>query len=228
MTEAALREKVVAQARSWLGRNEADGSHKEIIDIYNTIRPLPRGYKLTYKDKWCAGNVSAVAQACELTEIIFPECSCSRMIALFQKAGRWMENDAYVPSPADILFYGWADSGKGDYTGAPDHVGIVESCDGKTITVIEGNYCDSVKRREIAVNARYIRGFGLPDYAGMAASLGFPDVDPDAYFADAVDCVSANGIMQGFPDGTFHPEEPVNRGQLAVVVQRLIQKFGID
>ena len=42
------------------------------------------------------------------------------------------------------------------------------ACDGKTITVIEGNKSDAVGYREIAVNGRYIRGFGLPDYAGKA------------------------------------------------------------
>ena len=27
---------VIAQAKAWLGCNEADGSHKQIIDEYNT------------------------------------------------------------------------------------------------------------------------------------------------------------------------------------------------
>ena len=36
------------------------------------------------------------------------------------------------------------------------------------ITVIEGNYHDAVKRRPIPINARYIRGYGCPDYASLA------------------------------------------------------------
>ena len=32
------------------------------------------------------------------------------------------------------------------------------------ITVIEGNYNSCVGRREIAVNAKYIRGYGVPKY----------------------------------------------------------------
>ena len=46
MTEHEVRVLVCAQARSWLGRKEADGSHREIIDVYNTIRPLPRGVRM--------------------------------------------------------------------------------------------------------------------------------------------------------------------------------------
>ena len=47
-------------------------------------------------------------------------------------------------------------------------MGIVESCDGKTITVIEGNKNDAVGERQIAINGKYIRGFGLPNYASKA------------------------------------------------------------
>ena len=92
------------------------------------------------------------------------ECSCGRMIELLQKKGIWEENDAYIPKAGDILFYDWQDSGKGDNTGWPDHVGIVESVENGHITVIEGNLNNTVGRREIAVNARYIRGYGVPEY----------------------------------------------------------------
>ena len=81
-----------------------------------------------------------------------------------QKKGIWEENDAYIPKAGDILFYDWQDSGKGDNTGWPDHVGIVESVENGHITVIEGNLNNTVGRREIAVNARYIRGYGVPEY----------------------------------------------------------------
>ena len=79
MTENELRARVCAQARLWLGRKEADGSHREIIDVYNQIVPLPRGYRLRYDDPWCAGFVSAVAQELGLTAWIFPECGCGPM-----------------------------------------------------------------------------------------------------------------------------------------------------
>ena len=75
MTEKELRRQVAAQAESWLGHGEADGTHREIIDIYNRIRPLPRGVRLGYGDPWCAAFVSAVGAALGLTDTILPECS---------------------------------------------------------------------------------------------------------------------------------------------------------
>lgn len=158
------RMKVVEQARSWLGCNEADSSHKQIIDIYNTQNPLPRGYRVQYTDAWCATFVSAIAIKLKYTRIIPTECSCDFMIRAFQSIGCWVEDDSYVPAAGDVIFYDWQDDGVGDNTGSSDHVGVVESCNGKTITVIEGNKNDAVERRAIAVNGRYIRGFGVPRY----------------------------------------------------------------
>ena len=155
---------VVAQAQAWLGKNEKDGSHKEIIDIYNANKPLARGYKVTYKDAWCATFVSAIAIQLGYTDIIPTECSCTRMIELLKAIGAFVEDDAYVPKVGDILFYCWSDNGSGDNKSAPDHVGIVEKIEGDTIHVIEGNYDDAVKRRTIKVNGRYIRGYGVPKY----------------------------------------------------------------
>ena len=168
MTEKELRANVVSIAQSYIGCKESDGSHKKIIDLYNSHKPLARGYPVKYTDAWCSTFASAVAIKAGLTDIIPTECGCEKHIALFKALGRWQENDAYVPSPADYIFYDWQDTGAGDCTGAADHVGIVEKVTGNTITVIEGNYSNAVKRRTLAVNGRYIRGYGVPDYASKA------------------------------------------------------------
>ena len=174
MTETQLREKVVATAKAWIGYNEADGSHRKIVDVYNSHRPLARGYALKYTDAWCAGFVSAVAIKLCLTDIMPTEVGVGNMIDLYRRLGRWKEQDSYVPSPGDVIMYAWGDSGAGDCQSGASHVGIVASCDGKTITVIEGNKANAVGYREIAVNGRYIRGFGLPDYASKATETDTP------------------------------------------------------
>lgn len=160
MTETELRNLLVETAKGWLGRNEKDGSHREIIDLYNSHTPLARGYKIPYTGAWCATFVSACAIAAGLTDIIPTEVSCGRQIALFQKLGRWVEEDAYIPKPGDVLYYDWDDDGKGDTTGWPEHVGIVAECDGEVIRVIEGNYKDAVGIRTVKVNGRYLHGCG--------------------------------------------------------------------
>ena len=162
---SCTRSKIVSLAQEWVGLNEADGSHKKIIDIYNSHTPLARGYKLKYTDAWCAGTVSALAIACNATDIIPTEVSCTKMIELAKAKGIWIEADTYNPAPGDLLLYDWGDSGNGDNQGNPDHIGIVEYVVGDTITVIEGNYQNAVGRRLIKVNGKYIRGYIVPKYA---------------------------------------------------------------
>ena len=173
---SCTREKIVAQARSWIGCKESDGSHKKIIDVYNSHTPLARGYKLKYTDAWCAGFASACAIACGATDIIPTEVGCQRQIDLFKSKGIWVEDDSYVPNPGDFIFYDWQDTGAGDNKGGSDHVGIVEKVVDGVITVIEGNYSDSVKRRTIKVNGLYIRGYGVPKYDAEAPAVQTPVV----------------------------------------------------
>jgi hypothetical protein len=161
---ARTASKIIEQAQAWIGLKESDGSHRLIIDLYNSHKPLARSYRVKYTDSWCATFISALAIKCGYTDLIPTECSCQRMIELFKAIGKWGENENRTPSPGDIIFYDWGDSGKGDNKGWADHVGIVEKVEGSTITVIEGNYSDSVKRRTISINNRYIRGYATPEY----------------------------------------------------------------
>ncbi len=187
MTENELRQSLVNAAQAWLSCREIDGSHRKIIDLYNAHKPLARGYRVQYTDAWCATFVSAAAIAANLTDIIPTECGCDRQIALFKNLERWREEDGYVPKPGDVIYYDWGDRGAGDCTGSADHVGIVTACDGKTVTVIEGNISDAVGYRKIAVNGRYIRGYGVPDYAGKAGKAVKEETTFAEAFAKAMD-----------------------------------------
>ena len=225
MTEQKLRQNIVEVMKSWLGYSEENGKFKAIIDLYNTQKPLPRGYEVKYTDEWCATTVTAAGMAAGLQEIIFGECSCSRMIALYQAAGRWEESDDYIPQPGDIIMYDWQDSGAGDNTGAADHVGIVEKVVGSTITVIEGNKGEAVARRTLAVNGRYIRGYCLPDYAGKADKENetmkvYATIDevPEAY-RPAVDKLVERGVLHGYGDGRIDVSEDLCR--MITILDRL-------
>ena len=168
MTEIELRQKVVDTASAWLGTQEGTSRHAEMLNIYNAQRPLPRGTRMLSSWPWCAAFVSTVSLQCGLRDIMPTECGCPSMIRLYQDLGRWVEDDAYVPSPADVVFYDWQDSGVGDNVGQPDHVGIVVGCTDGMATIIEGNCDNAVKLRQIAVNSRFIRGYGCPDYASKS------------------------------------------------------------
>lgn len=192
MDEKELRQYWVDTCCSYLGYNEADGSHKTIINMYNSIQPLPVNYRMSYADPWCAAYVSAMAWKCKLTDIIFPECGCDRMIALYKAAGRWQENDGYKPQIGDVVFYDRGDSGVGENTGSSDHVGVVISTSGLTIKVVEGNISNKVGYRNIIVDGKYIRGYGLPDFASLVEK----DINIPVKDTTAANVVNTDGLCE--------------------------------
>ena len=170
MKESEIRRNVAAKAASFIGVREGTAQHHAIIDGYNAHKPLARGYKVTYKDAWCATFGSYIAILLGHTDIVPTECGCGAQIEAFKAKGRWCENDAKVPEPGDYIFYDWDDNGVGDCTGYPEHVGIVESVNGNSLAVIEGNKSNAVGRRTMQVNGRFIRGYGVPNYASKATA----------------------------------------------------------
>ena len=164
----------ISVMQGWLGRNEADGSHKAIIDLYNSHKPLARGYKVKYTDQWCDTCVSAAFVKLGAVDLIGgTECGVEEHVKLFKKAGIWIEDGTITPQPGDLIVYNWDKTAQPN-DGYSDHIGIVESVSGKTITTIEGNYKDSVARRKITVGHGQIRGYARPKYADKAPAKPDP------------------------------------------------------
>lgn len=160
----AKASELTKQAQMWDGIQEGSKDHKELIDLYNSFLPHPRGHKATMKDSWCAIFASCLAIKCNATDIIPVECSCEQFIELAKKLGIWIEDESITPKEGYFILYDWQDDGKGDNKGWADHIGYVASVANGIITVREGNYKDEVRIRTIKVNAKNIRGYVAPKY----------------------------------------------------------------
>lgn len=192
-----MRKKIVDLAVSCIGIKESNNTHREIIDVYNSHKPIARGYRMTYSDPWCATFISYLAIKLGITDIIPTECGCERQIDLFKKLGEWIESDAYVPEAGDIIYYDWQDNGKGDNKGWSDHVGIVEFCDGHHIRVIEGNKDDAVGRRIIEVDGKYIRGFAVPKYKNVSQAPASPLAPQQPTIGTLTSKEAAQQVLEG-------------------------------
>jgi hypothetical protein len=54
------------------------------------------------------------------------------------------------------------------------------------------------------------------------ASASFPDVSPDCWAYDHIEYAFAQGVTEGFEDGTYRPTLTVNRGQMAAFLARAL------
>ena len=54
-------------------------------------------------------------------------------------------------------------------------------------------------------------------------TTGFPDVPDDAWYAPFVQKAKDAGIMIGYDDGLFRPEEPLKRCEAATIVAKLLE-----
>ena len=74
----------------------------------------------------------------------------------------------------------------------------------------------SITRAQIAaIFARLLR---LP----AASPAEYHDLTADAWYADAVSRCAAAGILTGYPDGTFRPNDPVTREQACAMLARAL------
>lgn len=69
------------------------------------------------------------------------------------------------------------------------------------------------------------RAEGEPEVSGKAT---FEDVNGDAYYAKAVLWGQQNGIIKGYSDAEYAPEQPIAREQIAAVMYRYAKYLGID
>ena len=154
----------------WEGLSRAAQTHRPIIDLYNSHKPLAVGYAVTYWDDYCDTTVSAAFIKANAVNLIGgTECGVERHVKLFQQAGIWIEDGSITPQRGDIIVFNWDESAQPN-NGFSDHIGIVYNCEKGIIYTIEGNAgnAGTVMKRAYSVGNGNIRGFARPKY-GTAA-----------------------------------------------------------
>src|SRR5699024_2539184 len=127
----ALLKYVLNTAKSYVGTQQGDAKHKDLIKKYNAVKPLPVGYPMKTTDDRRAAFVTVVGDLAQASKYIGRECGVQRFIAIFKNKGIW--RGLAKPKAGDIVVFDWQKNGWAD------HIGFVEAVNGNTITTIEGN-----------------------------------------------------------------------------------------
>lgn len=156
-----IREALITYYTSYLHVQEGSADHKSLIDFYNSYRPLPRGYKMSYTDSWCAAFISYGIIMLDMDYTVPVECSCYYMTENAKAKGNWRyrdDIDINQVQEGDIILYNW------DNIADPDHIGCIVKKTGSMLQVIEGNHNNAVGYRYIDFFDKSVMGFILPDY----------------------------------------------------------------
>lgn len=120
---------------------------------------------------WCAAFTSVMGRESGNGDIIPWSISCNAQIQWFKDHGCWLGVTTDIRD-GDYIYYDWNKIAEAK---PADHVGIVESVNGDTVVVIEGNKGDApssvtkVERRTISRSYSYIFGIARPKYSDSSA-----------------------------------------------------------
>lgn len=114
---------------------ENSNIHRLIIDIYNTISPLPRGYSVKYNDAWCMTFTSFIAKICKIDKFPY-ECSCYKALEKAKLLNLKVDKNY---KKGCLIFF------KNNKSKIVNHVGFIIEVNNKQIKTIEGNSSNKVK-----------------------------------------------------------------------------------
>ncbi|WP_438448526.1 S-layer homology domain-containing protein [Gorillibacterium sp. sgz5001074] len=80
----------------------------------------------------------------------------------------------------------------------------------------------TVKRSEFAT--LLVRALGLVEEEGVSTS--FSDIPASYWAAGSIRAAVQSGLIKGFEDGTFRPESPITREEMAVMISRALKQAG--
>ena len=157
------RDRVLRAAANLVGVRGGTAAHHQLVNDYNSVKPLPVGYTVKTTDDWCDIFVTTVFQREGLSGLIGRECGVERHIQIFKRLGIWNEDGTTTPKAGDIITFNW-DQNTQQNNGFADHIGIVESVSNGVIHTIEGNSNNQVRRNTYRIGHGNIRGFATPRY----------------------------------------------------------------
>ncbi|ANF98662.1 hypothetical protein AR543_06090 [Paenibacillus bovis] len=95
--------------------------------------------------------------------------------------------------------------------------------------VIEGFQDGSFKPRQDITRAEFaaiiVKGLGLKE---DTSSRTFSDVKPSDWFSGAVQTAASYGLIQGYADGTFKPQDKITREQAMVILAQAMKLNGLQ
>ena len=128
---------------------------------------------------------------------------------------RYYPDDTFTMPDKDVYLYAqW----QKDKTG-PDDSGVSNWLETDEHNAYLTGYPDSTFRADRNMTRAEVAQmfYALLLDKNVTITKSFSDVPDDAWYATAVKTLASLGMMDGYPDGTFRPDEPITRAEFATV-----------
>lgn len=236
------QEKLINMAKSYVGYNEK-ASNKDLDDFkansgYNNYTAFARDYKEVcgidaQGQPWCDVFVDM------MFVYAFGVVKAKEMLGGFSaytptSANYFKNMSRYFskPAPGDVIFF--KNNQRIYHTGivyaVNTDIGIVYTIEGNTSAKagVEANG-GTVAEKKYNIGYTKIAGYGRPKYELAESKVNnmekFKDIQGH-YAEKHIEKLAEYGIVNGYEDGTFKPDEPVTRGQVAVMVANALTYLG--
>lgn len=147
-----LRTAIISVAKSQIGVKEEPYNNVK----YNTWfygKEVCEAQKGQTRYAWCVVFLAWCADRADVPQSVIPKIgSVSGLKSFFVNQGRYYSGSEYTPKAGDIVFF------------KESHAGIVVSVEDGKVTVVEGNYSDSVAKTTYDLGSSKMTGFGSPKY----------------------------------------------------------------
>lgn len=173
---------------------------------------------------WCVIFLWWLFHVAELARLFFDgkkTASCSELLGWAKKAGRTAPKGSLRKGDITLLSF--------DGSATAAHCGLVieDMAKDGSFRTIEGNTTPGEEGSQdnggcVAQKVRYLYQVVAvirPDYE--------EDVDMDYaghWAEDSIKYCIDNGLMQGYPDGSFKPDEGITRAEVATILKRLDER----
>ena len=216
--------KVLENARGELGVTEfpAGSNCVKYWPDYTGIGPSMQGQPwcvcFLWWCFWKAGESSAFFGGAQTA-------SCGTLLRWYKEQG--LTVDVSKVQKGDIVLLNFHDGKDPEHCGLVELVNYADSPDGMVLWTIEGNTTPGYEGSQdnggcVASKLRFggqIVGVCRPQYKPDDPQ---PVDDVSGHWAEkAIRRCMERGLMKGYPDGSFGPDKPVTRAELAVILDRL-------
>ena len=97
-----------------------------------------------------------------------------------------------------------------------------------TYRIVSGSGDGTFRPGDTLTRAEFCALLAQALHDGRQGDTGFADVPADAWYAPSLNALTAMGLISGYGDGLFHPDDPMDHQQFLTIMGRLAEYLSMN